>query len=144
MVLVASTALVYLIMTATLYVISREPREAPRMAGEFVTAVRMLDATKGANERSMVTDIIQRAFPTVTNITPPGLLGGTASGGFVRGIAVDPTNSNVALLAFGNYNFPSLWYTTNGGTSWTDVEGNLLRLLRVWIQTKRIDLRLFP
>jgi signal transduction histidine kinase len=66
MVIVASTALVYLIMTSALYVISREPREAPRMAGEFVTAVRMLDATKGANERSMVTDIIQRAFPTVT------------------------------------------------------------------------------
>jgi hypothetical protein len=26
---------------------------------------------------------------------------------------------------FGNYSFPSLWYTTNGGTTWTDVEGNL-------------------
>jgi len=24
-----------------------------------------------------------------------------------------------------NYNIQSLWYTTNGGTSWTDVEGNL-------------------
>ena len=63
--------------------------------------------------------------PTVTNVTPPGLAGGTATGGFVRCVAVDPTNSNRALVAFGNYNFPSLWYTTNGGTSWTDVEGNL-------------------
>lgn len=62
---------------------------------------------------------------TVTNITPPGLFGGTASGGFVRCIAVDPTNSNKALLAFGNYMWPSLWYTTNGGATWTDVEGNL-------------------
>jgi hypothetical protein len=73
----------------------------------------------------MRADNANTATPTVTNITPPGLLGGTASGGFVRCIAVDPTNSNKALVAFGNYNFPSLWYTTNGGASWTDVEGNL-------------------
>lgn len=65
------------------------------------------------------------AAPTVTNVTPPGLGGGSASGGFVRCVAVDPTNANRALVAFGNYNFQSLWYTTNGGASWTDVEGNL-------------------
>jgi len=65
------------------------------------------------------------AVPTVSTITPPGLFGGTASGGFVRCIAVDPTDSQRALVVFGNYSFPSLWYTTNGGTTWTDVEGNL-------------------
>lgn len=70
-------------------------------------------------------DNAHTATPTVTNITPPGLNGGTASGGFVRCLAVDPTDSNRALLAYGNYNFPSLWFTTNGGASWTDVEGNL-------------------
>jgi hypothetical protein len=64
-------------------------------------------------------------LPIVTTITPPGLGGGTAAGGFVRCVAVDPTNSERALVAFGNYNFPSLWYTANGGGSWTDVEGNL-------------------
>jgi hypothetical protein len=63
--------------------------------------------------------------PTVTTITPPGLNGGSAFGGFVRCVAVDPTNSDQALVAFGNYNFQSLWYTTNGGGSWTNVEGNL-------------------
>jgi hypothetical protein len=63
--------------------------------------------------------------PTVTTITPPGLNGGTSQGGFVRCIAVDPTDSDRALVAFGNYNFPGLWYTTDGGASWTDVEGNL-------------------
>ena len=65
------------------------------------------------------------AAPAVTNISPPGLNSGTRSGGFVRCIAVDPTDSDRALVAFGNYNFPSLWYTTDGGASWTDVEGNL-------------------
>jgi hypothetical protein len=68
---------------------------------------------------------IHTGAPTVTNVTPPGLNGGTALGGFVRCVAVDPIDSNRALVAFGNYNFQSLWYTTNGGTTWTDVEGNL-------------------
>jgi len=70
-------------------------------------------------------DNANSATPIVTDITPPGLNGGTAQGGFVRAVAVDPTNSDKALLAFGNYNFQSLWYTTNGGTTWRDVEGNL-------------------
>jgi hypothetical protein len=61
----------------------------------------------------------------VTVITPPGLSGGTAVGGFVRCVAVDPADSDRALVAFGNYNFMSLWHTTDGGASWTDVEGNL-------------------
>jgi hypothetical protein len=61
----------------------------------------------------------------VTDITPPGLGGGTSQGGFVRCVAVDPNNSDIALVAFGNYNFQNLWYTTDGGASWTDVEGNL-------------------
>jgi hypothetical protein len=68
---------------------------------------------------------VNTGTPTVTNVTPPGLNGGTATGGFVRCVAVDPTNSDRALVAFGNYNFQSLWYTTNGGANWTDVEGNL-------------------
>jgi len=63
--------------------------------------------------------------PTVSFVPPPGIGAGTAQGGFIRCIAVDPTNSDRALVAFGNYNFPSLWYTTNGGLNWTDVEGNL-------------------
>lgn len=70
-------------------------------------------------------DNANTATPTVTDITPPGLNGGTANGGFVRCVAVDPRNSARALVVFGNYNFQSLWYTTNGGSSWTDVEGNL-------------------
>ncbi len=70
-------------------------------------------------------DNANTASPTVTTITPPGLNGGTLAGGFVRCIAVDPTNSNKALVTFGNYNFQSIWYTTDGGTTWADVEGNL-------------------
>jgi|WetSurMetagenome_2_1015567.scaffolds.fasta_scaffold06965_3 hypothetical protein len=45
--------------------------------------------------------------------------------GYISCIAIDPTNSNKALVVFSNYNIGSLWYTTNGGTNWTSVEGNL-------------------
>ena len=65
------------------------------------------------------------ASPAVIDVTPPGMNGGTSLGGFVRCVAVDPRNSRIALVAFGNYNFKNLWFTTNGGTQWTDVEGNL-------------------
>lgn len=68
---------------------------------------------------------IDTASPVVTDVTPPGLNGGTEFGGFVRCVAVDPLNSAHALVAFGNYQFPSLWFTTDGGATWTDVEGNL-------------------
>jgi hypothetical protein len=64
-------------------------------------------------------------IPTVTDVTPPGLSGGSFFGGFVRCVAVDPANSERALVAYGNYNFPSLRYTTDGGATWTNVEGNL-------------------
>ncbi len=70
-------------------------------------------------------DNAESATPTGTLITPPGLNGGNAQGGFVRCIAVDKTNSNRALLAFGNYNIKSLWLTSDGGSTWSDVEGNL-------------------
>jgi len=65
MLVVASIVLVYLIMTATLYMIAREPRESPRIAGELIAAVRMLEAARDENERATVTDLVRRAFPPV-------------------------------------------------------------------------------
>jgi len=58
--------------------------------------------------------------PTVTDISS-----GLPASGYVNCIAVDPTNSNKAIVVFSNYSFQSLWYTTNGGSSWTNIEGNL-------------------
>jgi photosystem II stability/assembly factor-like uncharacterized protein len=40
-------------------------------------------------------------------------------------IAIDPTNADRVLAVFSNYEIRSLFYTDNGGTSWTDVSGNL-------------------
>ena len=57
--------------------------------------------------------------PTVTDVST-GL-----PSGYVNCVAVDPSNSNNVIAVFSNYNLQSLWYSTNGGSSWTDIEGNL-------------------
>jgi len=44
---------------------------------------------------------------------------------YVSCIAVDPTDADRAMLAFSNYEVRSLFYTSDGGSSWTDVSGNL-------------------
>ncbi|MEO8166777.1 MAG: FlgD immunoglobulin-like domain containing protein [bacterium] len=67
----------------------------------------------------MKVDNANTGDPTGTDISGP------LPSGNVSCIAVDPTNGNNVLVVFSNYNLVSLYYTNNGGTSWTDVEGNL-------------------
>jgi hypothetical protein len=50
---------------------------------------------------------------------------GFPASAYVSSIAVDPTNGNNALVVFSNYGVVSLFMTTNGGTTWTAVAGNL-------------------
>lgn len=45
--------------------------------------------------------------------------------GYIRSIAVDPTDAENILVSFSNYNVISLFYSENGGQSFTDVSGNL-------------------
>ncbi len=65
-------------------------------------------------------DNANTASPSFFNIT-----GASMPQGYVSCIAVDPTNADNAMVVFSNYNIISLYYTTNGGVSWTAVAGNL-------------------
>jgi hypothetical protein len=65
-------------------------------------------------------DNAHTASPSFTNVTSSSM-----PLGYVSCIAVDPANANNAMVVFSNYNIISLYYTTNGGTSWTPVAGNL-------------------
>ncbi|MFB6271820.1 MAG: T9SS type A sorting domain-containing protein [Salinibacter sp.] len=47
------------------------------------------------------------------------------SNGYVSSIAVDPASSDSVMVVFSNYGVKSLFYSTDGGSSWTAVEGNL-------------------
>jgi hypothetical protein len=49
-------------------------------------------------------------------------------GGYVSCIAVDPLDGDRAIAVFSNYGVISLFLTTNGGTIWTSIAGNLEQL----------------
>ena len=53
------------------------------------------------------------------------LLATTGVTGSVSCIAIDPIDENHILVTYSNYGVNSIWQTTNGGASWTSVEGNL-------------------
>lgn len=57
--------------------------------------------------------------PTITNIST-GL-----PAAYVSSIEVENGNDNHLLVTFSNYGVISIWESTNGGTSWTSVEGNV-------------------
>lgn len=59
--------------------------------------------------------------PTVTNIS----ISAATAGMYVSSIDVEKGNSNHLLVTFSNYGVTSVYESTNGGTSWTAVEGNL-------------------
>ncbi|MBY0436040.1 MAG: hypothetical protein K2U26_18265, partial [Cyclobacteriaceae bacterium] len=45
--------------------------------------------------------------------------------GNVSCLTVDPTNAMRVLATFSNYSIKSIWLTENGGSTWTDISGNL-------------------
>jgi photosystem II stability/assembly factor-like uncharacterized protein len=59
-------------------------------------------------------------------IEPVNVTGtGFVSGGFVSSIAVDPRNSQHVLVAFSNYGVESVFATSDGGSTWQNISGNL-------------------
>lgn len=59
--------------------------------------------------------------PTMTYITTSQM----PSGGNVSCMAVHPDDGDQVMAVFSNYSVYSLWYSTNGGTQWMKVAGNL-------------------
>lgn len=72
------------------------------------------------NGRIIKVDNAHTTTPTAVNITGAGMPTGTVSC-----IAVEAGNDNHLLATYSNYGSVSVWETTNGGTTWVSVEGNL-------------------
>jgi len=47
------------------------------------------------------------------------------AGAYVSCVEPDRLNAGNVLITFSNYGIPSIFHTTDGGTSWSDVSGNL-------------------
>lgn len=58
---------------------------------------------------------------TFTNISPTQF----PVTGYISCIAIDPSDADKVIAVFSNYSIYSLYYTTNGGTSWKKIGGNL-------------------
>ncbi len=52
-------------------------------------------------------------------------IGAAIPTGFISSVAVNPTDGNKVFAVFSNYNLASLWYSSDAGATWADVEGNL-------------------
>jgi hypothetical protein len=59
-----------------------------------------------------------------TSLTPTIISAGLPTA-YLSCIEVETGNDNHMIATFSNYGANSVWETTNGGTSWTSVEGNL-------------------
>ena len=58
------------------------------------------------------------AAPVWTNITGPGFVGSVSDVEFGQ-------NENQIFVTFHNYGVTSVWYSSNGGVTWSSIEGNL-------------------
>lgn len=93
--------------------------------GGLVSAVRVSPNTANRvffgldNGRVVKVDNANTAAPTSTNIST-GL-----PGGYVTCVEVETGNDNHLLVTYSNFGLNSIWESTDGGTSWTSVEGNL-------------------
>ena len=64
--------------------------------------------------------------PASEEITKTGSVGqGAFPEGWINSIAIDPTDADKVLIAFSNYFVYSLFYTEDGGETWSRVAGNL-------------------
>ncbi len=96
------------------------------VTGSSATALAM---SKSSNNLLYVGDDSGKLFKILdaSNISSPftEITGTNFPAGYISTIAVDPNNGNNVLVGFSNYNILSLFFSSNGGTSWTEVGGNL-------------------
>jgi len=59
--------------------------------------------------------------PAVKNITGQNF----PAGAYINCISMSPVNADDMIVVFSNYNVVSLFYTADGGSTWTDISGNL-------------------
>lgn len=59
--------------------------------------------------------------PVKTNITGANF----PQGAYTSCVTVHDFNTSELIVSFANYNTPSIFHTTDGGATWTDVSGNL-------------------
>ena len=94
--------------------------------GSFITALAISKTPAnrlyvgGGNSEVLRLDGANTGNPTATNISA-----GLPAGAYVSCIYVDPSNADNIIAVLSNYSVISLWSSTNAGTNWTNISGNL-------------------
>lgn len=91
------------------------------------TANRVFFATSSGNVVRV--DEAHTSTPVAVNIN----IGSAMPGAYISCIEVQPGNDNHILVTYSNYGVNSIWETTDGGTTWTSVEGLLPDMPIRWI-----------
>jgi photosystem II stability/assembly factor-like uncharacterized protein len=89
--------------------------KAPANRVYFGTSSRLVFRIDSANTGNHV-------FKSITSTTKGSFF---PSNGNVSCIAVDPANGDHAIVVFSNYAVNSLFYTSDGGATWSKIGGNL-------------------
>ncbi len=76
-----------------------------------------------SNGQIFLVESLSEATPTVTELTAN--LPVTYVSGYISGVGVNPFRANELLICLSNYSIPSIYYSNDSGTSWTDVSGDL-------------------
>ncbi len=96
-----------------------------------LAATQNTAATQG---RIFKVDNAHTATPTVTNISDANF----PESSNVSCINTGTTAQNL-ITCFSNYGVARIWVSTNGGTSWTNIDGNLLDMPVRWIMFRPND-----
>jgi hypothetical protein len=85
----------------------------PRISGDYLYI--------GTNLKQFFRVTSPAAVPTITFNGSAGFL----TGGYVSSITTHPDDPMKVMVSFSNYGVHSIWYSDNGGDTWTPVAGNL-------------------
>ena len=103
------------------------PIANPNSAGNVISAVAVSTSPSNivyfGDEIGKVFKIADGSAknPSVTDITGTNF----PNDAYVSSIAVDPENADNVMVVFSNYGVISLYFSSDGGTSWSAVAGNL-------------------
>ena len=70
-------------------------------------------------------NVYKLADANTSTTAPVDISPGTLPAGWISSFGVNPEDGNEVIMTLSNYEVISVWYTSDGGTSWQDISGNL-------------------
>jgi len=106
-------------------------RRISAFATSSVTANRLFIGSESGRVL-LVDNADQNGAVTVTNLNAP-------TGTYISSIAVAPGDDNRIIITTSSFGVTSIWQTTNGGTNWINIEGDLPDLPVRWAMFHPFD-----